>query len=252
VSNSFPLVLAQWSVSTIIFAVIGGLVLLVVVGFSAALFLSYLFEKRRLQRWEPVRDGRDARLQGKVAAAVESARERGFRDAGVFSDGDAGWKEGLYQILLSPDRRTLMWARGGSLAARYRLISAADGGRWLVTTNVRGETDFSGLTEEMELPHDNFEVVWRFHQVRLAQWPRETKAFDERSLGKMFLDRERLRARELVKRGLARFVDPAEEVFVHTFAAAKLGVTGFFSDLGATSDNLRRAEQKAKEYGLDR
>lgn len=200
--------------------------------FPAAMFVVAIWEKRSERPLKPAGEASMAKVTPASRAIVDAAIARRFSLLGTFSDGDAGWKEGVVTLLLSGDGLVLVKRVHSKLAGRYQLITRFAGDRWVVTCDNSGTADLSGLNAQTMLHKANFAGLLLYHQQRVAAVAGETPVpFDPNSVVQDLWAHEMHRHEVMAAAGLERAIAGRDNTWVYRPRGAMKLAAGFYRDI---------------------
>jgi hypothetical protein len=240
--------------SIFIFIILGLVVAwfgLLYIGMPILMFVFALAEKIKLLPLTPINLDR-SRLSEKAQTATTQAVREGFYPIGLFSDEGISLKAGIHFFMLSSDRRTLLWMHEG-LGRRYNLISSFDGDRWLITSDILGGQDLSGLELEEMLPEVEFAVVFDYHLERVTNVGEKPLSVDADNVARMILEHERNRVESMAKRGLVRYLDAEKQTWLYTpKGAAKISLTAVKNNFNVLKrrDFAQQRAEKMKQVKI--
>jgi hypothetical protein len=227
-----------------------GFFLLLFVLIPLGIFVAAWFERVHLRQLRPAERAKAEAVERQQQPTVAEAKATAYEPLGVFSDGDHGFKEGLLTLMLSPDRVALLWVLHGKLAGRRRLITRSSDGHWLVTSNVTGVKDLSGLVDEkgLDVP---LPVLEAYHRERLAAWDHPVNPWVVSTVAADVLAFERERVHRMTAAGYARYVMPGHTYTYRPAGAARLTLA-YLGDMLALPAESQSAEARVTEYNLRR
>lgn len=215
-----------------------------------ATILALRFEKQPVRTFRPLPPGPPPQLLPYIQAMSRQAAEQGFIPHGAY----AHTKGGTYRVhaclWLSPSREILALVGGGTIGRmpykRTLLYSRLGDETILVTTDLFGVDDISGLLDIKFLVHAGFAELLQFHEGRLTGTGKKVMAFT----GGMLIEEVAVIradcARRLVERGDAVFVDSARSVWRYTLKGA---LRYYFKTQGK---HMREASAQRKRMRLAR
>jgi hypothetical protein len=230
------------SIGPIVLIVLGAFVVLIVVIVPALLLIVAMAEKNRVPSLSAAPPEKLATLSAAHQSVFADATTRqAFEALGIYQDSDVGIKQGLVSFLLSPDHVVLLWLQHSKLAPRLKLISQFAGDRWLITTDVYGARDLSGLNEEMMVPQAKLDELLERHRATLAARNETPIPFAPASAVEQVVQHERNRLARMVENGSAKYVSADQGVWKHTACGAMRVIGGYFGNVGSTvrQDHLR-------------
>lgn len=190
------------SLGTWITIAIVGLILLFFLGSGMITALAAYLERRKLVPLVPAGHDAPNPLLGKAGEWIQALQRSGFDLVGCFVD-----NEGLYKarvtLLLSTDARVLAIVVHG-IAVRCQLCTRLVDGRCLITSDVSGEPDLSGL-RLTETVLTGIADVLALHWSRLSEHASATTRYDAAQLPRDLLAWDRLRVERLVAAGYAKW-----------------------------------------------
>ncbi|HVP10756.1 MAG TPA: hypothetical protein VMV94_06150 [Phycisphaerae bacterium] len=191
--------------------------MVLVAGCTALVFLSALFAKhRRLRPTEAPSRPPSQALQSLIALA----RQVEFQSVGLWTDAEEGSDTGnMYTFMLSPDACILFCVRHDRLSPPHRFITPLADGRWVITSIVVDEADLSGLDDEQRLP-GGFHAVLSRHRARIAAPSAAVLAFSPDSMARHMHEHEQARLDRLVAAKLAKPVPGREDQWRYTLRGA--------------------------------
>jgi hypothetical protein len=204
------------------------LAILAVVGLFAAVFISTSFlEKQVVRDFVPVTPDTPALNQPYFAAMNDVARQLGFIPAGEFRQHrNSKVYQARLALWVSTDGQLLVRVGGGKTAGltirRTTVTSFVEPGRIVETMDEFSTTDLTGLTDqEVVLNADLLELLGR-HLARLALYPGSRRIFTPQDGLAAYEAMQAMRAVEMERQGLGRFVNAERSVWRHTWKGAWL------------------------------
>ena len=174
----------------------------------------------------------------------------GFTIAGVFIQAR---NSRIYQaqiaLWVSPERDILLQIGGGKTAGvaikRTILYSIVSTNNILQTQDDFSITDLSGLTDQKILVNADLDELLSCHRERLASCLENKRVF---SAGTAFSDWESIRlmrAEQIARMGLAKFLNPEQTIYRHTLKGAWLQYyKGYRSQLAEGKKQAKRIHKK--------
>jgi hypothetical protein len=227
------------------------LIILLVLGTFILIFISTaLLERQQLHDFvlapttEPTRDS------SYFEAMNVAAGRLGFASAGVFVQNRASR---MYQaqvaIWISPDRATLLRIGGGTTARvpikRTILTSLVEPDRIIQTQDDFGIADLSGLTSRKIVLNADLDEMLACHCERLASCPGTKRSFSPGAALADWQSIQEMRAQQMVRLGLAKFLNQEQSVWRHTLKGAWLKYfEGFRSQLAEGKAQKERISKK--------
>ncbi len=183
-------------------------------------------------------------------AMNEAARRLGFEPAGYFMQ-NRGSR--VYQarmaLWLSSDRQTLLRITGGKTIGvnirRTIFTSFVEPDRIVETADEFGGPDLSGLMERAVLMNASLDELHVLHLDRLAAWPAPKRVFSINDALTACEAMQAMRAAQMEKIGLGKFLNRERTVWRHTFRGAWLCYfKGFRAQLAEGKAQMHRARLK--------
>ena len=221
--------------------------LLLFVLLPVAIFAAALFEKVHLRQLRPAEPAKAEASGARTHPTVTEAAAAGYASLGVFSDGDRGLKEGILTLMLSPDRRVLLWVLHGKLAGRHRLITRSADGHWLVTSSVTAVRDLSGLLHEKMLADVPLPVIEIYHRERAARWNHPVATWAPATVAEDVLAFERSRVERMVAGGTARYIVPGHVYRYRLAGAARVTLT-YLGEIFALAGETGVSDARKRDY----
>jgi len=135
---------------------------------------------------------------------LDAALNSGFSLVGHFRHGDKGLtNKSIISLMLSPDSTIIFFVRHG-LSRRCILMSHFASKRWMLTSDISGAADLSGLEMNEMFPNSSFEQLLSYHQSRLQIYGDQPLAIESPTAALIQHDREQ--NEQMVKSGMARYV----------------------------------------------
>ncbi|MHC5083940.1 MAG: hypothetical protein ACYTET_08405 [Planctomycetota bacterium] len=211
--------------------IVSGLIILVPFLFM----LLARFEKRMIHCFEPCGE-REIEPQSDYCSAVnDSAREMDFHDCGCFRHSRGGIYQMHFKAWVSPDFHTLLIVTGGKMMGvafeRMYLHSRTMDGPILVTTDMSGEADLSGLLDTEVLWNCHLDELYDLHRERLAAWDNELEYFEPDDALEEFELIERQRVRVMVNAKLAQYVGYDQNAWRYTWKGGFMMRTRFIKSM---------------------
>jgi len=195
-----------------------------IIGFFFVLVVAAgLWEKRRILAYSLPEPDREYPCTPYGLQRNREVKKLGYRYGGVYHDARGSIYKCRYDFWLSPDSTILVWIGCGTvarLAAKsVNLISQLEGGRYLQTTDMTGETDLSGLTDLQIWPKQTFRKLVDRHNARLEALGASALPFSDAPMRDV-INIRRVRALRLVEQGDAKYVDDNESIWKYTLKGA--------------------------------
>src|SRR6185312_724109 len=194
--------------------------LLLFVVLPALIFLVSMWEKPRERPLVPADADAAQGNSDTLNRIIADATARGFALLGVFSDGDKGFQQGIVRLLLSPDRAILVKTLYMKVSSRCLMISQLPGDRWIITCDLVGTKDLSGLHAEEMLPGANFAAMLLYHRQRLEAQPEPVGPFPANGLPEPLHRHGLLRYQTMQAAGLVSPVRDFSATWVYTARGA--------------------------------
>ena len=225
---------------------IAALFLISVVAIGALFFLAAYFEKRRLVPLASAGSDAPPERSGKAGILLAAAETLDFRHLGYFVDRQ-GFTHPRLSLLISADRQVLAMIVHGRLA-RFKLIGRLPHGRLLITSQNPEEPDLSLLRVEL-LEAGRLDEALARHTRWLREMQFPTLAFDPQTVVEDLLEHDRLRARNLVSAGHARWREVDQSSWSYTLRCSITMAIQCLKDVRKGVE-LRREAQKQRPIGL--
>jgi hypothetical protein len=204
----------------------GSLVVLLFVIFPILIFLAALFEKIRIPTYDP-----EPPENIQHNPALVSVLNDNFDLIGHFTDGDKGFRRGVFSFALSTDGLMLVRILHGKIMGRIDINTRYPDGRWLITLTNSGMSDFSGLELRDTLHDAPFAALLQYHQSRLAGMNQAPVPF----LPDIAVADARQHLRDvvhvLVNAGFARYKSPDRSIWKFTLKGALRHLLRLFLEL---------------------
>jgi len=213
------LVFVTWAILFAFLAIAGAFIVLFVI--------VCLLEKVHLDDFVPAPGGEALTDSPYFAAMNDAAKRLGFVPAGVLIQ-SRGSRIYQAQIALwvSPEGDILLQIAGGKTAGvtvkRTILYSVLSTNQILQTQDSASVVDLSGLTDHKLLVHADLDELLSCHRERLASRLEGKRTF---AAGTAYSDRQsilRMRAEEMERMGLVKFLNQRQTIYRYTFAGAWL------------------------------
>jgi len=221
----------------------GFLLILIVVAFFVLLLVVAMRERRYSRPYVAVAEADLGQLSPYVRRMSDDAQAAGF----VFC-GYAGHVKPSIQtrgtLWLSPDGRTLVIIISGTVSRlkmkQTSIISPLNNETFLCTTDHIGDGDPSGLLRYRHRMNSLFPGLWKLHQRRTSLASAVGVQFGAGNALEITNQLFDQRAHQLVRKGLARFIEGDEVCWRHTFRGALYICAGFFTKLGEALPQIWR------------
>ena len=172
--------------------------------------LLVMAERQNLRPLARIADDHPKTKNATSERVIDAAKGLGYIDAGVYTDGDKGWKEGIVTLLVSPDARVLLCVHHAAAVRRHRLLTRMMSGRWVITSSPSGTRDWSGVTDSEMFPSQHFGVTLRYHferiDERIGTEGGDVILFTPAEAAADLFELERERQQALIERGFARAI----------------------------------------------
>lgn len=201
-------------------------VLLIVIGFPALVFLTALLEKQYLKRDMAPVVGRSPYPVLPYSIAMKGqAGQLGFVHCGDhYTRKDASIVRGNSSLWLSADRRILCQITDGKFAGiayrKTRLWARLQDGRILETTDETGTVQLSRIVLTLICCHGDLFELLAVHEGRPEFAGGDCHEFDPRQAQAQLEEIEMARGRQLVADGLAYFYNENRGIIRYTFRGA--------------------------------
>jgi len=223
------LVLIPWVIGLIVLAIIGAFIVL---------FITVcLLEKIHINDFVPATGGEPLADTTYFNVMNDTAKRLGFTAAGVFTQSRSSRVyRAQVALWVSPEQNVLMQICGGKTAGvpikRTILSSVLTSNQILQTQDNASTVDLSGLTDQKLLLNADLHELVSCHRQRLESCGDQIRTF---SNGTAFSDWDsirRMKAEQMARMGLVKFVNQQETIYRHTFRGAWLQYRqGFRSQL---------------------
>jgi hypothetical protein len=183
---------------------------------------------------------------------LAEARSIGFALIGHFRHGDHGLQKRTIVILaLSPNARVLLCIRH-KMGARHMLMSRYASRRWMITSNLSGAADLSGLEMNEMLPDTSLQTLLNHHQSRLDSYPEVPLPFESATAPAALIQHDREQTEEMVRKGLARYTSADRSTGKMTFRGAARMTYLFIKQLRSLPAQaaLARHKKQEQEWGV--
>jgi hypothetical protein len=197
-----------------------------VLGAFILLFVSTAWlERQRIHEFVPAPTEEAAGGSPYFVAMNEAAERLGFNFAGVFvqARGSRVYQARL-ALWISADGQTLLRIGGGKTAGmqirRTTLTSLVEPCRIVETTDECGMADLTGLTDRQLVLNAHLDELLARHQARLAQCPDLKRAFAVSEALTSFETMQAMKAAQMERLGLGRFLNRERTVWRHTLKGA--------------------------------
>jgi len=226
----------------IIWTIVGAFILLLVT--------TCLLEKLHIHDFVPAPSGEPVTDSSYFGAMNDAAKRLGFEAAGVFTQKR---NSRIYQahlaLWVSPGRDILLQVCGGKTAGvfikRTILSSIIEPEQIIQTQDDFGMADLSGLTHRKILVNADLDELLACHHERLASCLGQRRSF---SVGTAFADWESIhamKAEQMVRMGLAKFLNREQTIYRHTLKGAWLQYyKGFRRQLTEGKEQAGRISKK--------
>ena len=200
-------------------------VALLIVSFIVLLISTAWLERQRIRDFVPAPPETIIGGSPYFVAVNEAAGRLGFLFAGLFVQDRASR---IYQarlaLWISADGLTLVRIAGGKTAGanikRTMLTSIVEPNRILETSDEFSASDLSGLTDRKLVLNAHLDELFARHQERLARYPDPKRAFSTDGALVALEEMAMMRATQLERLGLGKFVNPDRTVWRHTLKGA--------------------------------
>jgi hypothetical protein len=197
--------------------------LAIIGGFFALILVVAMWEKYRIDQYTVPVVGAELSLTEYGEHMNREARRHGYIYKGICHDARGSIYKSRFDFWISPDSVLLARVSCGTIGrlpnARVDLFTQLDDGRCLQSTDMKGETDFSGLTDLQIWPHYQFAKLVERHFARIKDQGYTPVPFSNTPLRDLLAFRLR-RAERLVDQGDAWFIDDNKMIWKYTLKGA--------------------------------
>ena len=225
-------------------------ILAVVAAFILLFVTTALLEKQLVHEYIPAPPEQACTGSPYFQAMNDAARRLGFEPAGVFvqSRGSRIYQARL-MMWLSSDRQSLLRVVGGKTMGvnirRTMFISFVEPDRVVETADEFGGADLSGLRDCAVLMNASLEELHVRHLDRLAAWSAPKRVFSVHEAMTACEVMQAMRAAQMEKIGLGKFLNRERTVWRHTLRGAWLCYfKGFRAQLAEGKAQMHRAKLK--------
>jgi hypothetical protein len=227
--------------------------LFILAGLGAFIVLfvsSAVLEKQHLHEFAPAPAGESGSDSAYFNAINMAAERLGFEAAGTVDQNRASR---LYRARLalwvSPDREILLLVGGGKTAGvpikRTILITVIDRDRIIQTQDDFAMADLSGLTDRKVVLNADLDELLSSHRERCAAQHRAKRHFSIESALSNWESIQEMKARQLSRLGLIKFLNREETIWRHTLKGAWLQYfKGFRGQLAEGKSQKERISRK--------
>lgn len=195
----------------------------VIAFFFVVVVATGLWEKRRIEAYSVPEPGTENPCTPYALQRNREAKKLGYRYGGAYHDARESIYKCRYDYWLSADSTVLAWVSCGTIATlplkSVNLISQLEDGRYLQTTDMKGQSDLSGLIDLQIWPKLTFSKLAERHDARLATLRETPIPFSEAPL-RAASNIRRAQAQRLVDQGDAQFVDDDQSIWKYTLKGA--------------------------------
>jgi hypothetical protein len=226
-------------------------IVLGVLGLFILVFVSTaLIEKQPLDDFVPPSADAPTKDSAYFEAMNDAARRMGFAAAGVFVQAR---NSKLYQARLalwvSPHREILLQVGGGTTARvpirRTIMTSVVEPNRIIQTQDDFGMADLSGLTDRKIVLNADLDELLACHRARLISCGGSKRGFSAAAALAERRSIHEMKAQQVVRLGLGRFLNQEQTVWRHTLKGAWLQYfEGFRSQLAEGKAQMERVSRK--------
>lgn len=228
------------------------LAVFLLLAFFVVLFVSTAWlERQRIRDFVPAPPGEAPAGSPYFMAMNEAAGRLGFNFAGLFVQNRTS-RVYLARLTLwvSADGQTLLRIVGGKTAGmqvrRTTLTSFVEPCRLLETTDEFGMADLSGFTDRKLVLNAHLDELLARHQQRLAGCPGQKRVFSTADALGALEAMQAMKAAQMEKLGLGKFINPDRTVWRHTLKGA---IRSFFKSF---QPQLAEGEKQSERIALKR
>jgi hypothetical protein len=190
-----------------------------------SIFLVACWEKHPIRQYAPGAPEDAGPPSGYFRAMNEAAARHGLRYGGDYlQKRESSLYKCCISLWLTPDQGTLVMVWGGKMARvdykRTLFISLTSDGREIITMDDFGIEDLSGIRAIEVVYRADFEELVGRHAQRLAQPGVSVRPFSESRLMDQYEDLGRVRAEQMMRLGLVKFLDIQETCWRYTVKGA--------------------------------
>lgn len=225
-------------------------IVVVVGGFALLFILTVLLEKQLIHEYVPRTPEPTDANSPYFIAMNQAAQQLGFAPAGLFAQ-ERGSK--IYQarlaLWLSPDRQTILRVAGGTTIGvkirRSILTTLIEPDRIIETSDEYGGPEMSGLSDRVVVMNAHLEELHTRHMERVAAVPGTRRTFSAEAAMAACEEMQAMKAAQMEKLGLGKFLNPQRTIWRHTLKGALLSYfKGFRSQLAQAKAQAHRAQLK--------
>jgi hypothetical protein len=134
------------------------------------------------------------------------------------------------------------------LNRRLRLITRLAGGHSVITCDITGMKDLTGMRDEEMLPDSSVPVMLRYHQQRVAERGGQVVQYQPQSVVDDLFTEQRAWAAALVRAGYANFLTPDQNTFRHSAKGAWELTKNTMRGMRTISEQNEKAKARNKAW----
>lgn len=222
--------------------------------FILAFILLCRMEKQMIHCFEACDEKDLLKPSAYTIAMNDMAVEQGFINAGWFKHSRGGLYQGTATTWFSEDYLILLVVGGGKMGGlnikKTMLFSKTTTGHVLLTCDVSGVTDITGITQNQVLWNADLRELYDLHRARLDFWADRLEPFGSSSPLEEYESIERRKVQMLVDSNLAEYLDFNQNEWRFTFKSAfLLYFRHYRADLKDAKKQKERFSPKHKRPG---